>query len=70
VKIPYQGKEVEATEVEVVLSQEGWNEYQLSDGKVLLLKTVLTCIYKVDGLTDKDGSPVYQLQTHLVPRVK
>jgi len=37
---------------------------------VLLLKTVLTCIYKVDGLTDKDGSPVYQLQTHLVPRVK
>ena len=66
----WQGKEVEATEVDVILSKEQWNEYQLSDGKILLLKTVLVGIQKIEGVTNPDGSPVYQFQTHLVPRVR
>ena len=69
-KIQYQGREVEAQEVEVVLSKELWNEYQLSDGKVLLLKTVLVGIQRIEGVTNPDGTPAYQFQTHLVPRVK
>lgn len=69
-KANFKGREVEATEVEVVLSREQWNEYQLADGKVLLLKTVLMGVQKVEGQTNPDGSPVYLFQTHLVPRVK
>jgi hypothetical protein len=69
-KIQYQGKEVEANEVEVILSKEQWNEYQLSDGKILLLKTVLVDIQKIEGETNPDGTPIYQYQTHLVPRVR
>lgn len=69
-KVQYQGKEVEATEVEVLLNKEQWNEYQLSDGKVLLLKTVLVGIQRIEGLTNPDGTPIYQFQTHLVPRVR
>lgn len=69
-KIKYQGQDAEATEVEVLLSKEQWSEYQLSDGKVLLLKTVLVGIQRIEGFTNPDGTPAYQFQTHLVPRVK
>ena len=69
-KTRYKGKEVDAQEIEVILSKEQWNEYQLSDGKVLLLKTVLVSIQRIEGETNPDGTPVYQFQTHLVPRVK
>lgn len=69
-KTQYQGKEVDAQEIDVILSKEQWNEYQLSDGKVLMLKTVLISILRVEGATNPDGSPIYQFQTHLVPRIK
>lgn len=69
-KTNFQGREVEATEIDVLLSKEQWSEYQLADGKVLLLKTVLTGVQRVEGQTNPDGSPIYILQTHLVPRVK
>jgi len=69
-KINYQGREVDANEVEVVSSNEHWNEYQLADGKVLLLKTVLVGIQRIEGVTNPDGSPAYQFQTSLVPRIK
>ncbi len=69
-KANFQGKEVEATEVDVLLSKEQWNEYQLADGKVLLLKTVLVGVQRIEGNTNPDGTPIYQFQTHLVPRVK
>ncbi len=69
-KVTYQGKEVDAIEVEVLLSKEQWNEYQLTDSKVLLLKTVLVGIQRIEGQTNPDGTPIYQFQTHIVPRVK
>ena len=69
-KINYQGHEVDANEIDVVSSNEHWNEYQLADGKVLLLKTVLVGIQRIEGMTNPDGTPAYQMQTHLVPRIK
>lgn len=69
-KAQYQGREVEANEVEVLSCNEQWNEYQLADGKVLLLKTVLVGIQKLEGVTNPDGSQAYQFQTHPVPRMK
>ena len=69
-KVNYQGREVEATEVEVISSDEKWNQYQLIDGKVLMFKEVLVSVYKMEGITNPDGTPAYQFQTHKVVRVK
>lgn len=69
-KVNYQGNEVEATEVEVLSSDERWNQYQLADGKILLFKEVLVSVYKLVGVTNPDGTPAYQFQTHKVVRVK
>lgn len=69
-KLKYQGREVEAIEVDVLLSNEKWNEYQLADGKVLMFKEVLVSVYKLEGELNLDGSPVYQFQTHKVVRIK
>jgi len=37
-QIDYQGKKVEAKEVEPVTSKEDWNEYRLTNGKILMIK--------------------------------
>ena len=69
-KIPYQGRQVDATEVEVLTSEEHWNEYQLADGKVLMFKEVLVSVFRVEGEKNPDGTQVYQFQTHKVVRLK
>ena len=38
---------------------EHWNEYLLTDGSVIRLKTVVTDILKVVGKFDAEGNPVY-----------
>ena len=68
--IDFQGAKVEATEVEVLSSNEHWNEYQLADGKVLMFKEVLVSVFVLNGKTNPDGSPMYQFQTSKVVRVK
>ena len=69
-KLTYQGREVEATEIEVLTAEEHWNEYQLGDGKVLMFKEILVSVSKIEGETNPNGTQVYQIQTHKVVRVK
>ena len=69
-KVKYQNREVEATEVDVLTSDEHWNTFQLADGKVLMYKEVLVAILRLEGELNPDGSQVYQFQTHKVVRVK
>ena len=69
-KVQYQGKDAEANEVEVLISDEHWNTYQLADGKVLMFKEVLVSVIKIEGETDPQGNPVYQFQTSKVTRIK
>jgi hypothetical protein len=69
-KIKYQNKEVDATEVEVLTSDEHWNTFQLADGKVLMYKEVLVSVLRLEGEFNPDGSQVYQFQTHKVVRIK
>ena len=69
-KINYQGHEVDANEIDVVSSNEHWNEYQLADGKVLMFKEVLIAVYALNGKTNPDGSQTYQFQTSKVVRIK
>ena len=69
-KVNFQGEMVEASEVEVLVSSERWNEYQLADGKVLMFKEVLIAIFKLEGKTNPDGTQAYQFRTSKVVRVK
>jgi len=69
-KVKHNDQEVEAIEVEVLSSEEHWNQYQLADGKVLAFKEVLVSVFKLEGVTNLDGTPAYQFQTSKVVRVK
>jgi len=69
-KIEYQGKKVEATEVEPVASKEEWNEYQLVNGDVLLVKTVLVRALKANEEKALDGTPLYNVQTQTIVKIR
>lgn len=69
-KVNYNDRQVDATEVEVLMTDEKWNTYQLADGKVLIFKEVLTSIVRLDDEKDKDGNPIYAFQTQRVVRIK
>ena len=62
-QIDYQGKKVEAKSVDFIERKESWNEYQLTDGKVLKMKTVVSRILKLENEKDREGNPVYILQS-------
>ena len=69
-KINFQGREVDATEVEFQTRKEDWNEYQLMDGTVIKMKLVVSGIFRIDGLYDAEGNPVYQIKSSNVAAVK
>ncbi len=69
-KVSFQGEMVEAVEVDVLNSYERWNEYQMADGKTLMIKNVLVSVYRIEGRTGPDGYPIYQLNSNQVTRVK
>ncbi len=69
-KIPYQDKMIDATEIEPITSKEDWNEYQMANGDVLLIKTVLVRALRADDVKAPDGTPLYNVQTQCIPKVR
>ena len=69
-KIPYKDKMVEATEIEPITSKEEWNEYQLANGEVLLVKTILIRALRAREQKTPDGEPLYNVSTHTVVKIK
>ena len=69
-KINFGGKEVEATPIEVNQCSERWNEYLLEDGSVVKIKLVLKKVLRVDNEYDREGNPIYVLQSTNIPSVK
>lgn len=69
-KIKFQGREVEAIPVDFLTRKEDFSEYQLTDGKVIRIKLVVTKILRLEGETSADGCPVYHiLSTNVVAPV-
>ena len=68
-KIPYLGKQVEADEVDFQTRKEEWNEYQLMDGSILKMKSVVAGIFKVKGEFDVEGNPAYVIRSQNVTAV-
>jgi hypothetical protein len=63
VKINFGGEEVEATLIEINQAGEQWNQYLLDDGTIIKMKLVATKVLRVDDKYDKEGNPVYFVQS-------
>lgn len=68
--IKYQGRSVDAIELDVVSSNERWNEYQLTDGTELAIKTVLIKVFKATTEKAPDGEPLYITNSQNIVKVK
>lgn len=62
-KVLLNGQWVEAVAVPVRSSQEHWNEYLLDDETVLRMKLVVTDVYRIEGLYDNEGNPIYHIKS-------
>lgn len=58
-----QGQKVMATILDFKTLNEEWNVYDLEDGTKVKIKTIATKIIRVEGAYNKDGDPVYQVQS-------
>jgi hypothetical protein len=69
-KIPLFGKEVDVADVPITRATENFSEYELEDGSMLRVKSVVTSILRVEGqFNPVDGSPVYLVLTNPVTTV-
>ena len=68
-KINFQGRDVDATEVEFQTRKEDWNEYQLMDGSVIKMKLVVSEILRIEGVYDAEGNPAYYIKSATIPVV-
>jgi len=59
IKVPFEGKSHDAIDLDFKTINEDWNEYQVADGTIVRLKTVVTNIVKVPEKYDNAGNPVY-----------
>lgn len=69
-KMEFQGRQVEAQEVEFLTRKEDWSEYQLTTGPVIRVKTVVTDVAELVGEKDSEGNPVYVVRSTNVIRVR
>jgi len=53
----------EAELVDVTTSSEPWSNYLLSDGTTVRMKVVLSEVWRLIDEYDKDGNPMYVLQS-------
>ena len=59
--IDIEGQKVPATEVEPLLANEKWSEYQMPNGDLVKVKLVATRIFYAEGHKNKMGEPIYTL---------
>jgi hypothetical protein len=45
--------------IEVRQSNELWNDYLLSDGTALKMKTIVSEVWRIVGEYDNEGNPIY-----------
>ena len=55
-KVPYQGRQVEGKSIDFLTRKEDFNEYQLTDGKILRIKMVVTRIIRLEEEKTPDGN--------------
>ncbi|MBM3252910.1 MAG: hypothetical protein FJZ16_01495 [Candidatus Omnitrophica bacterium] len=68
IKLP-DGREVDATPIEINQASEQWSHYLLDDGSTLKVKLVVTKVSRIDNVYDVEGNPVYFFQSTNVTSV-
>lgn len=68
--IDYQGKKIEVKEVEPVTSKEDWNEYRLTNGKILMIKTVLIRAFEAVSEKSPNGEALCVTHTQQIVKVR
>ena len=66
----FNNKEIEVTSVDVILSNENWSEYTLSDGNVLRTKDILIAVHKAVDEKTSDGKPLYLVNCQKIVALK
>ena len=61
-RYPFQGREIEGTEVVFETEREGFNTYILEDGTKLKFKSVVTKVVRLNDY-NPDGNPLYMVQS-------
>lgn len=64
-KIPYPAgsdRMVDAVSVEISNASEPWCDYELSDGSVIRIKTIVSEIWRIENEFDANGNPVYYVK--------
>jgi hypothetical protein len=69
IKVNYQGKMVDGNEIEFKSTKEEFNVYEISDGTILRMKSVVMSIVKLLDEYDPAGNPVYVVQASNVMSV-
>lgn len=58
-KVNFMGEMREATIVDFEAERENFSTYILEDGSTLKIKAVLTEVFRIDGIFQPNGDPVY-----------
>jgi hypothetical protein len=66
---PISHREVEAANIDFEAKSEPWVTYDLSDGTVLKIRTLVTGVMRLEGEHDPAGNPLYNVSTQVVIRV-
>ena len=62
-KMTYQGREIDAVEIDFKVVKEEWNEYELADGTRIRLKTVASNMIRALNEYDNEGNPIYLVRS-------
>ena len=62
-KVRFGNEEVDGLEMSFQNVAEHWNEYLLTDGSVLRLKSVVTEVMRIADRFDAEGNPVYVVKS-------
>lgn len=60
------GREADFEEVEFETINEDWNEYELEDGEIVKVKTVVQKIMRATNTHNEAGDPLYQIASQNV----
>jgi len=66
---PISHREVEALNLDFEAKSEPWINYDLSDGTILKIRTLVTGVMRLEGEHDPAGNPLYNVSTQVVIRV-
>src|SRR5881628_4240987 len=66
---PISHREVESLNLDFEAKSEPWVTYDLSDGTVLKIRTLVTGVMRMEGEHDPVGNPLYNVSTQIVIRV-